>query len=488
MTRIESVSLRWVATAVAVALGALCVGVYAPGAQMRGCVGDCNGNGEVTVNELLLMVNIALGSANVSQCPVGDPNGDGAVAVNEILAAVNNGLGGCGEESSLERGLRELARGDLFAAATAFSDAAAAEPGNTPARLYARLSGAGVRVLDDAALHSVAERAGVTGRVGSRTICDLEVDALDEVPIGAPRTGEILAALRAALIPELQGVIDTLRSVAPDTRIAFKVVDLPDCMRPDTDVSAVEIDRGDLLLLEAALEGALGLLDLLDGYNTDAALRLVLEETPQVLFGNERQLLTLKSKDRLASARQHLGAAAGAVVGAIDAVGVETDNQSDDLFVIEPDEQEDARKARLLLTHFADSLSGEVAVPIDTVTGAMDLTDSGAGPRERLNLSRLFSGQFKSLRGFLPGFDADGDFDPDRLPDLTFGGIVPDMTRQKADNFLVGGPPCAACERDGDCDAFGQGDFYCGHCVRDCTGAMQRCVSGFDPCQDGTFF
>jgi len=59
------------------------------------CVGDCNGDGQVTVNELIQMVNIALGNAAVSTCTAGDANGDGEITVNEIVAGVNNALNGC---------------------------------------------------------------------------------------------------------------------------------------------------------------------------------------------------------------------------------------------------------------------------------------------------------------------------------------------------------------------------------------------------------
>ena len=59
------------------------------------CVGDCNGQGEVTVNELLTMVNIALGNLEVTACEAGDANHDGEITVNEILTAVNNTLNGC---------------------------------------------------------------------------------------------------------------------------------------------------------------------------------------------------------------------------------------------------------------------------------------------------------------------------------------------------------------------------------------------------------
>lgn len=61
------------------------------------CVGDCNGDGVVTVDEILIGVNIALGNLDVSACENFDANGDGQVTVDEILTAVNNALNGCPE-------------------------------------------------------------------------------------------------------------------------------------------------------------------------------------------------------------------------------------------------------------------------------------------------------------------------------------------------------------------------------------------------------
>jgi len=59
------------------------------------CSGDCNSDGMVTVDEVLVLVNVALGSANVSTCGAGDVNQDSQITVDEILAAVNNALNGC---------------------------------------------------------------------------------------------------------------------------------------------------------------------------------------------------------------------------------------------------------------------------------------------------------------------------------------------------------------------------------------------------------
>jgi len=59
------------------------------------CVGDCSQDGTVTVDELVRGVNIALGKAELSQCPQFDANSDGEVAVNELVTAVNNALNWC---------------------------------------------------------------------------------------------------------------------------------------------------------------------------------------------------------------------------------------------------------------------------------------------------------------------------------------------------------------------------------------------------------
>jgi len=59
------------------------------------CVGDCNAEGAVTINEIISCVNIALGGADPSACPQCDPSGNGSVEINELIAAVNNALNGC---------------------------------------------------------------------------------------------------------------------------------------------------------------------------------------------------------------------------------------------------------------------------------------------------------------------------------------------------------------------------------------------------------
>ncbi len=72
---------------------ALVVALAAPSAAA--CVGDCNADGDVTVNELIVGVNIALGTSALTTCAVFDTDASGDVTVTEIIAAVNNALNGC---------------------------------------------------------------------------------------------------------------------------------------------------------------------------------------------------------------------------------------------------------------------------------------------------------------------------------------------------------------------------------------------------------
>jgi parallel beta-helix repeat protein len=55
-------------------------------------VGDCDGDGNVTVDELILGVGIILGNELVTDCPTFDRNGDGQITVDELVRAVTAAL------------------------------------------------------------------------------------------------------------------------------------------------------------------------------------------------------------------------------------------------------------------------------------------------------------------------------------------------------------------------------------------------------------
>ena len=63
-----------------------------PAAEASGCVGDCDGSGDVMVNEIVTIVNIALGTGGA--CLDGVPAG-ATVDIALIIQAVNNALNEC---------------------------------------------------------------------------------------------------------------------------------------------------------------------------------------------------------------------------------------------------------------------------------------------------------------------------------------------------------------------------------------------------------
>ncbi len=59
------------------------------------CTGDCDGNGSVAINELVVGVNIALDHVPATVCPRFDADGNGLVTIPELIAAVGNALTDC---------------------------------------------------------------------------------------------------------------------------------------------------------------------------------------------------------------------------------------------------------------------------------------------------------------------------------------------------------------------------------------------------------
>ena len=75
-----------------------CMGSWTAGgaaAQSETCVGDCGADGKVTVNEILVGVNIAMDILPMESCAAFDRSGEGYVTIDELIAGVNNALQGC---------------------------------------------------------------------------------------------------------------------------------------------------------------------------------------------------------------------------------------------------------------------------------------------------------------------------------------------------------------------------------------------------------
>jgi hypothetical protein len=59
------------------------------------CVGDCNSDGHVTVDEIIAGVSIALGNSALDSCPSFDADGSGQVTIDELIQSINLALGSC---------------------------------------------------------------------------------------------------------------------------------------------------------------------------------------------------------------------------------------------------------------------------------------------------------------------------------------------------------------------------------------------------------
>jgi hypothetical protein len=59
------------------------------------CPGDCDGDGTVTIDELILATNVALGRFEVSACAACDPDGSGWPSIGELVKGVSHALTRC---------------------------------------------------------------------------------------------------------------------------------------------------------------------------------------------------------------------------------------------------------------------------------------------------------------------------------------------------------------------------------------------------------
>lgn len=67
----------------------------APSPQPQSCAGDCDGDGRITVDEILALVTTSLLGEATGDCPAGDTDDNGRITVDEVVAAIHHALRGC---------------------------------------------------------------------------------------------------------------------------------------------------------------------------------------------------------------------------------------------------------------------------------------------------------------------------------------------------------------------------------------------------------
>ena len=372
-----------------------------------------------------------------------------------------------GPRALIRLGEGALASGNLHDAHEHFRQALELDPGNPHANLYSAITRLATPILVHPALRSLASRGGVAVTGDSSDVCAMRVSLPEQVPSSAPRTGEIIQTLREALLSEIATAIESLSRIASTAEIRFDLMNLPDCLLPRVEdlgieQAEVEIDRSDIQALTAALQLAQAAFEIAAAYDLDADLQLVTTQTSRDILDAEPRLLNLRSSAPLTTARNLVEQALMNAGAAIESVLAETDDQSDDVIEVLPEDVSDARLVQDTLESVRQSLRGRVTLP----------TDLGLDDPERLNLSLLFSGRFGTLRPFIPVFDSGcrtisiptalrgslttadaeslflgrtglgGTFFPlGRFSDPTFGGTTPDLTQRDINNQLLRGEP-----------------------------------------------
>ena len=75
---------------------AVCLWTSTPrSVRAQSCAGDCDGNGTVTIDELITAVNIALEVLPLERCGAADHDGSAAITVDELVLAVSLALSNC---------------------------------------------------------------------------------------------------------------------------------------------------------------------------------------------------------------------------------------------------------------------------------------------------------------------------------------------------------------------------------------------------------
>jgi hypothetical protein len=77
------------------AVAAAVCAVFSSSTSAQSCAGDCDGDGNVGVDELVREVRMALEGGGTVQCPPADVDDNGVLSIGELTAAVGKAINGC---------------------------------------------------------------------------------------------------------------------------------------------------------------------------------------------------------------------------------------------------------------------------------------------------------------------------------------------------------------------------------------------------------
>jgi hypothetical protein len=397
------------------------LGLVPVAARAQSC-GDANGDGRLTVSDGVDVLRASAGLA--SSCSVGicDVDGSGTINVTDgvVVLRVAADLPG---DLACKLGPRDaclsaVRSGNLESSADACAIAAAADPGDAEVRALADGSSAIVAALTEPELLETLDALGIPHSLPATNVCALAVRRRRRgLPAGAPRTGDIVATLHDRGLELIDRFLAATADVPPTASFQFSCPELAE------EGIVAEIDYGDLLVARYELNFYAALIHLASAYDVDFDLAGPLNQGASFedVFVGTPSLFVLNgggAAAELGLARTRFDQALADFIAAVDFIGAESDDQSNDLFVIGPGDVAAVARERQSAELFRTALNGTAR--FDAATFAL--------PRDqRLTLDRFFDGKIANLRSFVPAFAPDGDVTVCGVDDPTFGGILPDL-------------------------------------------------------------
>ena len=190
----------------------------------------------------------------------------------------------------------------------------------------------------------------------------------------------------------------------------------------------VNVDNGDAYALMAVVEALKGLLQVISSYNWDYNLKKMeeLEDNDlinlEALLDGSNSFGRLKSKNQLTNAKQSFKNAVSYYTSASDKMRTRLDQEM--LFEMSSSDVADDDKLRSDLDEFVKALDDQ-----------HNLSDDIANNTDTIMLNSLFESKFDPVNS-IPAVVGD-KFESDEFPDPTFGGIMPNWTKDILEKKLL---------------------------------------------------
>lgn len=389
--------------------------------------GDVNQDGEITPQDALMAFEYYLGISILDDCRQAhaEVTLDGEITPKDALCIFQKYLGipCCLDAQGLvEEGKACLEAHQLILADQKFKDALSADPDHYEANFFAAFTQLAAFIqTPDPELQQMVQ---AFGGWSNYDVYDLEVDFPEDIPVGAPTSGQIQQFITDKLYPLIDTSIQYLGKA--ERNEAFSTTITPAMM---VDIAGdVQVDLIDVKGLKALLDLVKFYMLYCDAYELDMdlhQLQQAMEMEGSCFFTYIQDmvdLFTLKQDigvSKLLEAKSSLQDAIDTLQDAADRVKYP---RTGHIFNIEDQEDwEDFQNFKNLLGEIEAALAG----PADLTVGP-DPDDT-----IRVDFSRLFDGSIDDFKALFPDFDAE-DCIPmcGTYPDPTLGGVFPEFTQE----------------------------------------------------------